>query len=153
ANPEAVFDCWKASAVLDAPCRTAEAGYAAPASVGSGQEQLKPPVQIWACGISDHYHRAQSSAVKCLEGQALKAADPRGPPELETVPPFPLGEGPEAAGADGATTEAENSGAFDDPSGMRDEANCVDLHIDGCGSRQGAFELVPAALVPGAVGI
>src|SRR5215475_3053232 len=45
ANPEAVFDCWKASAVLDAPCRTAEAGHAAPALVGSGQEQLKPPVQ------------------------------------------------------------------------------------------------------------
>jgi hypothetical protein len=61
ANPEAVFDCWKAALVTEAPREGADR---------SGLEQrapFNPPIQIWACGVGDHRHLAKVDAVKCIE--------------------------------------------------------------------------------------
>src|ERR1700751_2176913 len=51
ANPEAIFDCWKASTM----------SHASP---------FNPPLQIWACGISEHQHVGKAEAIKCLETRA-----------------------------------------------------------------------------------
>ncbi len=50
ANPEAVFDYWKA----------AGASYMADA-------RFNPPIQIWACGAPEHRHLAKADALKCQE--------------------------------------------------------------------------------------
>src|SRR5262245_57179282 len=56
ANPEAIFDCWKAS--MGGP----------PAAAGSAA--INPPIQIWSCGDTTHHHLAKADAVKCLETRA-----------------------------------------------------------------------------------
>jgi hypothetical protein len=55
ANPEAIFDCWKAAAMTT--------------------ETFNPPVQIWACGVADHRHLNKAEALKCLEKRAAAGAD------------------------------------------------------------------------------
>jgi phage head maturation protease len=51
ANPEAVFDCWKA-----------EGGqHMAEAAAGAN-----PPVQIWHCGVAAHRHLAKAEAMRCV---------------------------------------------------------------------------------------
>ena len=52
ANPEAVFDCWKA-----------EGGHPM-ADAAAAEHQ---PVQIWHCGIAAHRHLAKTEAARCLE--------------------------------------------------------------------------------------
>src|SRR6516225_4534026 len=78
ANPEAIFDCWKAS-------------MAGPPAAGSAAAHA--PVQIWACGVPEHQHRAKSEAIKCLEKRAATGApdvdvlakgEPPDPAEIET---------------------------------------------------------------------
>ena len=57
ANPEAVFDCWKAAI--------------------AGEEKLGAilqPVQIWACGEAAHQHLAKADAVHCIEQRGCAAA-------------------------------------------------------------------------------
>ncbi len=52
ANPEAVFDCWKA-----------EGGqHMAEAAAGAN-----PPVQIWHCGVAAHRHLVKAEAMRCVE--------------------------------------------------------------------------------------
>jgi hypothetical protein len=81
ANPEAVFDCWKAAMPPDAPLAVAE-----PVVKGepvdteqalSGPQPFNAPIQIWACTVPDHRHLAKTDAVKCLEGSAALAEDRR----------------------------------------------------------------------------
>jgi len=55
ANPEAIFDCWKATAMTT--------------------QTFNPPIQIWACGLIDHRHLTKAEAVKCLEKRAAAGAD------------------------------------------------------------------------------
>ncbi len=50
ANPEAVFDYWKAAGALTMP-----------------DTRFNPPIQIWACGVAEHRHLAKADAVKCQE--------------------------------------------------------------------------------------
>jgi hypothetical protein len=68
ANPEAVFDCWKAAegGGGQSPAHQVTAALAG--------EPFNPPVQIWACGMPDHNHRAKSDAVRCLQERALGQA-------------------------------------------------------------------------------
>jgi hypothetical protein len=73
ANPEAIFDCWKASINSDA--RRGEAEPRVTATAPAGREPFNPPIQIWACGMPDHHHRAKGDAVKCLEKRADTAPD------------------------------------------------------------------------------
>src|SRR5215831_4684844 len=48
ANPEAIFDCWKAATVTGMPCREAEPSLTAAISPVLEREPFNPPVQIWA---------------------------------------------------------------------------------------------------------
>jgi hypothetical protein len=61
ANPEAVFDCWKAAEGV---------GGRSPPAAPTG-EPFNPPIQIWACGMPDHGHRAKNDAIRCLQTRAL----------------------------------------------------------------------------------
>src|SRR5499427_10276936 len=63
ANPEAIFDCWKAAMASGEFYSEAHAERALPAPSGSAREPFNPPVQIWTCGVSGHHHRAKSEAV------------------------------------------------------------------------------------------
>src|SRR5437764_444530 len=71
ANPEAIFDCWKASLVWDSPADSAGADGAAQGPAMSVQplarEPFNSPIQMWACGVLDHRHLAKADACKCLE--------------------------------------------------------------------------------------
>jgi hypothetical protein len=85
ANPEAIFDCWKASAASEAISSRAESPLPATVSPAPTQEPFNPPVQIWACGVADHHHRGKGDAVKCLEARALGATNVHLPPSLQTT--------------------------------------------------------------------
>jgi hypothetical protein len=69
ANPEAVFDCWKAAEGVG------ERSPAHQATATLAGEPFNPPMQIWACGVPDHNHRAKNDAVRCLQERALGPAD------------------------------------------------------------------------------
>src|ERR1700740_2335446 len=86
ANPEAIYDCWKASSMAGPPQRDNGATMAA------GSAAANTPVQIWACGVADHRHRAKAEAIKCLEKRAatgapgvevLAKAEPADPAEID----------------------------------------------------------------------
>jgi hypothetical protein len=82
ANPEAIFDCWKAAMPPDAPPRVAEPVVAQGGSTDteqapSGPQPFNVPIQIWACTVPNHRHMAKVDALKCLEGSARLAADGR----------------------------------------------------------------------------
>jgi phage head maturation protease len=50
ANPEAVFDYWKAGGASSMP-----------------DTRFNPPIQIWACSVPEHRHLAKAHALKCQE--------------------------------------------------------------------------------------
>jgi phage head maturation protease len=56
ANPEAVFDYWKAAGASSMP-----------------DTRFNPPIQIWACGATEHRHLAKADALKC-QGRAATFA-------------------------------------------------------------------------------
>jgi hypothetical protein len=85
ANPEAIFDCWKASAASEAIRSRAESPLSATVSPAPTQEPFNPPIQIWACGVADHHHRGKGDAVKCLEARALGATNCHLPPTPQTT--------------------------------------------------------------------
>ncbi len=81
ANPEAIFDCWKAAMPPDAPLGVAEPvakGEPADTELApSGRPPFNAPIQIWACAVPDHRHLAKADALKCLDGVAGLAGDRR----------------------------------------------------------------------------
>ena len=58
ANPEAVFDYWKAAGASRMP-----------------ETRFNPPFQIWACGVPEHRHLAKADALKCQEQLAGSGCD------------------------------------------------------------------------------
>jgi hypothetical protein len=54
ANPEAVFDCWKA------------------ASLSPEHRPFNAPIQIWACNVLGHQHLTKAEALKCVENNAAQ---------------------------------------------------------------------------------
>src|SRR5260370_961246 len=77
ANPEAIFDCWKAAVVSDAdlPLPAQGSTISVPASVA--QEPFNSPIQIWACGVPDHRHLTKADALKCLEKCTIGSTEPK----------------------------------------------------------------------------
>src|SRR5262249_1221904 len=75
ANPEAIFERWKAATGTSMPCSGAGPNLAAAISAILAPQPFNPPIQIWACGVPDHHPRAKGDAVKCLETRALAAPD------------------------------------------------------------------------------
>ena len=71
ANPEAIFDCWKAAMLPDAALAVAEpvvaqAGSADTEQALSGPQPFKFPIQIWACAVPDHRHMVKLDALRNL---------------------------------------------------------------------------------------
>lgn len=64
ANPDAVFDCWKASD-------------------GATEAPFNAPFQLWACGEQSHTHLAKADAIKCLE---IRAAEPTIEDSIDVTP-------------------------------------------------------------------
>jgi HK97 family phage prohead protease len=64
ANPEAVFDCWKAAS--PAAEDTAEM---------TGHPPRPEPVQIWDCGTAGHRHLAKAEAAQCMAAAPKPAGD------------------------------------------------------------------------------
>jgi phage head maturation protease len=58
ANPEAVFDYWKAAGALRMP-----------------ETRFNPPMQIWACDVPEHRHLAKADALRCQEKVAGSGID------------------------------------------------------------------------------
>jgi hypothetical protein len=77
ANPEAIYDCWKAAMLPDAPAVAAKGGRADADQVPSRPQPFNAPIQIWACTVPDHRHLAKADALKCLEGGTGLAGDRR----------------------------------------------------------------------------
>jgi hypothetical protein len=112
ANPEAIFDCWKASAVSDATRCQTESGPPATVSLAPTREPFNPPIQIWACGVADHHHRGKGDAVKCLEEQALGVTNVRLPPSPQptlTSPPVSNREADSATKTEAAIDAAKRA--------------------------------------------
>src|SRR6516164_6308437 len=85
ANPEAIFDCWKAS--MAGP----------PASNAA-------PIQIWTCGDATHQHRAKADAVKCISKRsALPATTDEPLAKSDPVDPAAAAAAIEKHAAEGAT--------------------------------------------------
>jgi phage head maturation protease len=57
ANPEAVFDYWKASGAARMP-----------------ETRFNPPFQVWACGVPEHRHVAKAEALRCQDQLASSGA-------------------------------------------------------------------------------
>jgi len=70
ANPEAIFDCWKAAMASDSAPGFAEAFIAEAEPTDPQQVPFNAPIQIWACGVHDHRHLAKAAALRCLKGDA-----------------------------------------------------------------------------------
>jgi hypothetical protein len=67
ANPEAVFDCWKAAEIGGGKTRRDQ--------VAVTDEPFNPPIQIWACGVPDHHHLAKNDALRCIQDRTLRPSD------------------------------------------------------------------------------
>lgn len=83
ANPEAVFDCWKAAATGEEErpdCGTSYLGAPSLMEAGKMPGVLAQPVQIWACGETAHRHLVKADAVHCIEqrGRTVLATDEPG---------------------------------------------------------------------------
>ena len=105
ANPEAILDCWKSTTATSMPYSEADPSLSAANSSSLAREPFNPPIQIWACGVPDHHHRAKGDAVKCLETQALAAPNfslPQIAPVIFEGPP----EAKPNAGSPGGTEAA-----------------------------------------------
>jgi hypothetical protein len=57
--------------VSDADPRGPAQGSTSSVSASLAQEPFNSPVQIWACGVSDHRHLAKADALKCLEKRTV----------------------------------------------------------------------------------
>ncbi|HYP35871.1 MAG TPA: hypothetical protein VEQ62_05995, partial [Stellaceae bacterium] len=89
ANPEAIFDCWKAT-------------MAEPQAAGSAAPHA--PVQIWACGDAAHQHRAKADAIKCIaKRSALPATTDEPLAKSDPVDPAAAAAAIEKHAAEGAT--------------------------------------------------
>jgi hypothetical protein len=105
ANPEAIFDCWKAAIIPPASGVCADLVGSARSQTSSTelrrtQEPFNSPIQIWACGDPDHRHLAKIDAVRCLEKRAA-----------EGIPAKPATAAPESAAPGEILSVAEADGA------------------------------------------
>jgi hypothetical protein len=62
ANPEAVFDVWKAAS----GDQTMDGGLGTLGDLLAAQIAAQNPVQMWSCGVPGHQHTKKSDAAKCM---------------------------------------------------------------------------------------
>jgi hypothetical protein len=77
ANPEAIFDCWKAVVAADGPLAVSELrGLADTTQAELAPGPFNAPIQVWACAVPNHRHLAKADALKCLKSSGLEAGCP-----------------------------------------------------------------------------
>jgi hypothetical protein len=134
ANPEAIFDCWKAASMQTQPAPTGAAAF-------------NPPIQIWACTDPAHRHLVKAEAMQCLETAATEGA---------------AAQQAQLDAAVNAIQAGGDAGAQTDPPTPADAAPTEDPSADGAGGAGGAGEAAgasaaapagdtAAALVPGEI--
>ncbi len=77
ANPDAIYDCWKATTTIEGTDDMEPLATLGEMPAGeklAAVAVMLEPVQVWACGIVDHQHAGKADAVKCLEAQAAEKA-------------------------------------------------------------------------------
>lgn len=80
ANPEAIFDCWKAGpayGVVPDDCETfgPRQGSSISGQAAAAPSPFNSPLQIWSCEVPGHHHLAKADAVRCLEKVRSKLRD------------------------------------------------------------------------------
>ena len=73
ANPEAIFDCWKAA--NDGKWLGKMPVSSMSKQTTAAQGPFNSPLQIWACEFSEHRHLTKAEAIKCLEKRDSESAD------------------------------------------------------------------------------
>lgn len=73
ANPEAIYDCWKAASVSETVSEDAKRSISTDGAAAQGP--FNSPIQIWACEIPGHRHLTKTQAVQCLENRKTESAD------------------------------------------------------------------------------
>ncbi len=106
ANPEAVFDYWKAAGALTMP-----------------DTRFNTPIQIWACGVAKHRHLAKAEAVKCQEGRVIFGEPARRDGVEESGADLIAAARNAIATAEGALEKAEGETGVDAPYGAVEYAD------------------------------
>ncbi len=150
ANPSSIIDTWKIADIGGDDGMAEAIGTIADTPAGEALRALVEPVQIWACGVSDHKHTAKAEAAACIEKRAAegaaaaqdelrkaeaelesseisvepatKGAGPEPPPQ-ETAPqdPDPPADGGFFNASDPADKASDSGGAFADPGYQADK--------------------------------
>lgn len=142
ANPEAIFDCWKASQSGEKPMPDSAIATLGDTDAGQKLAALTQPIQIWSCGVADHQHAAKADAVKCQEKQAA-------------VEPMSQGEGDQLAKTEGdpavetATEPAERAGEAEASDGADDAAEIEKRAQEGADEAQATIDAALAAMQRG----
>ena len=100
ANPEAVFDYWKAAGALTMP-----------------DTRFNSPIQIWACGVAEHRHLGKADAVKCQERGAIFGEPARADGVTESGVDLIAAARNAIATAEGALEKAESNTGENAPYG------------------------------------
>jgi phage head maturation protease len=106
ANPEAVFDYWKAAGASTMP-----------------DTRFNPPIQIWACGMPEHRHLAKAEALRCQEQGALFGETARSGGFGEAGVNLIAAARSAIATAEGALEKAQNKTGGDAPYGAVEYAD------------------------------
>ena len=73
ANPEAIFDCWKAAD--DGNWLGKMPVSSMSKQIAAAQQPFNSPLQVWTCGFSDHRHLTKAEALRCLEKRDFAPTD------------------------------------------------------------------------------
>ena len=65
ANPEAIFDCWKAAD--DGKSLEKMPVSSMSKQTTAAQGPFNSPLQVWTCGFAEHRHLTKAEALRCLE--------------------------------------------------------------------------------------
>jgi hypothetical protein len=109
ANPEAIFDCWKAAD--DGKWLGKMPASSMSKQTTAAQGPFNSPLQVWTCGFSEHRHLTKAEAIKCLEKRDSESAD------LQTE----ITSATAVVPADTSTASADNR----EPSVEEDDGNIV----------------------------
>ncbi len=146
ANPEAIFDVWKAGgAIIEGNNDMPDGGLATLGEVLAAKASAGEPVQIWSCSNAEHRHLAKADAVRCIEDEAAKAtAEPDDSPEIiegspageegDAALPTPAAEPEPQSALDMARAAIERGEAVLARAGANTEASTVDEPTEISGS-------------------
>jgi hypothetical protein len=98
ANPEAVFDCWKAVHGSQEPVTRGDLASVSheptqSTHVTHAKEAFNSPIQVWACGVPDHRHLTKARALKCIDDRVAEPLGTNSAATASAQPRDPAGDG------------------------------------------------------------